>query len=475
MKLFSNGLKPSKFYGISQRQLPSTTNELELVTHIHDIIDNVLEVQRILTHVKETELRLPSSSPPLPSSPPPPYATPPLSTLAPPTPRTSRSQSCLEQYSIFPTLTPPTPKSSRNSISPPPSLTPPSPRSSNSSTSSSSSNSSFSSSSPPTLTPPSPQSSPRLTAPPSSPSPSMQVNFLQALPKVKAKEAPTRNFKIIKRIGYGSYGSVSAIENPNSKGIAALKTIDKFASNMRLDDVESEVEILKYLQAHSHPYFLEFLDFYESSTQFYIITEYLDGYIDLTCPTTTNTFTDSNKNQIISNMLLGLKKLHSLGVVHRDVKIENILIEPKTLNIKYIDFGLSRYGNSCVGFRRIGSQLFMAPELFYNFATPYQFSDYEKADVWALGLTIVELLTNVSYYDLFLSSIILPELKIKNTNLHDLVQHKKDYNTFTVIEIMNELLSSKDPFPLGVFNSIPKTQIPLLTRMLHKNPVFRSF
>ena len=426
MRLASSNAQPIKFYKIGQKPLPSVFNEKELISHIHDIIDNVFDLQRILS--SHLDLSVPPTL--TPSTPPPPIQTPPRlirSTPPPSSPISSPSP---------PTLTRPTP--------------PPSPQ--------------------PSPLPPSPQPTSILTS-----SPPMEPDLNQIPLKFQAKDMGS-NFKIIKRIGFGSYGFVSTINDPTNLGsIIAMKTIDKFASNIRQEDVETEVQILNYLKQYSKPYFLEFLDLYESHTHFYILTEFLDQYIDLTDPKAEFHFSNSDKKHIISNMIAGLRLLHQLGVVHRDVKLENILIEPKTLNIKYIDFGLSCYGNRCVGYRRIGSQLFMSPELFYDFPLPYRFIDYQKADVWALGMTIVEFLTNSSYYDLFLSTIILPELKTKNIVLYNLVENSKNYNTFAVIEIMNKLLSSPDPFPLNLSSSEMKAYDSVLFRMLHKDPVLRSF
>ena len=469
IRLASSSVPALKYYGIGQRSLESQHNENELIFQIHTILNTVFDLQRILNSdsLAPPTLTDISISPPLlsPSSPPP--------LLRPQTPPSFRAS------------TPPSLSSSSSSVIP--SLSPPTPRSFSpeSTPRSSSAPASLSSPTPPPdyslFSPPSPIQTPiQSPTPIQMPTPipviqSCTIDLTQKIPKVKAKDIGNTEFKIIKQIGYGSYGFVSTIKNPNLKSqIITMKTIDKFSSNTREEDVQSEVQVLNYLKTYSNPYFLEFIDFYESQTKFHILTEFLDGYVDLTDPKQTVKLTPTKLEQVISNMVTGLKVLHQLGVVHRDVKLENILIDPISLNIKYIDFGLSCFGNEGAGFRRIGSHLFMAPELFYDFALPYQFIDYLKCDIWSLGMTIVELLTNNSYYDLFLSNVVLPELKKFNPRLSELVERNKDYNTFAIIEIMNHMLSGSNPLPFYLL-PVLGSYTPILTRMLRKNPVLRMF
>ncbi len=77
----------------------------------------------------------------------------------------------------------------------------------------------------------------------------------------------------------------------------------------------------------------------------------------------------------------GLNYIHSQGIMHRDIKPYNVLINPKTKTLKIIDFGLADYyfpekeNNS-----RVGSLYYKAPELFLD----NNLYDY-RVDVWAAG------------------------------------------------------------------------------------------
>lgn len=97
-------------------------------------------------------------------------------------------------------------------------------------------------------------------------------------------------------------------------------------------------------------------------------------------------------------MVESIAYCHKKSVVHRDVKLENFLVDvdSKTsgISIKLIDFGVSKKiapGSTLTGLA--GTILNMAPEILQN-------RDYnEKVDCWSLGICLVELLTNAAPFD----------------------------------------------------------------------------
>ena len=86
-------------------------------------------------------------------------------------------------------------------------------------------------------------------------------------------------------------------------------------------------------------------------------------------------------------MMLSLKYLHSKGIAHRDIKPQNILVEPKTNKIKVCDFGSAKkliQGQKSISY--ICSRFYRAPELIFG-ATDYT----NQIDVWSMGCVISEL------------------------------------------------------------------------------------
>ena len=107
---------------------------------------------------------------------------------------------------------------------------------------------------------------------------------------------------------------------------------------------------------------------------------------------------NSNIRNIINislQIINGIACLHKYGIIHRDIKTTNILIENSIDNkydnkVKVIDFGLSRVlGKNEFSLDPYGSLCFKAPELIKHL--PYNF----KVDVWAIGITIYYLIFRV--------------------------------------------------------------------------------
>lgn len=104
-------------------------------------------------------------------------------------------------------------------------------------------------------------------------------------------------------------------------------------------------------------------------------------------------FNETFLARLLSQMLLGLKQLHSVGVVHRDIKPENFMIAmDENHTVKLGDFGLSGTlaVNSVLGLKKVigvyGTAPFMCPEIIKNGECD------EKADIWSLGVVAYVLL-----------------------------------------------------------------------------------
>jgi calcium-dependent protein kinase len=103
-------------------------------------------------------------------------------------------------------------------------------------------------------------------------------------------------------------------------------------------------------------------------------------------------FTEAHASQIIKQILLALNYMHSLNIIHRDIKAENILmvgVKEDDLRIKMTDFGFACFFKPGEGKTEIlGSPLYMAPEIIAN-EKPYN----EKVDIWSVGVITFILLS----------------------------------------------------------------------------------
>jgi len=223
--------------------------------------------------------------------------------------------------------------------------------------------------------------------------------------------------KLTNQIGKGAYGEVFLATIKNKTFV--IKRLKKSVIHERA--ILNEVSILSYLSHFCNGIdgkILCFNDFMEDDSFFYIITEYLDKYILL------SEYIISNKDnwkqeQIITvfeNLKKGLITIHKAAVAHRDLKPDNIMIDPNTLDIKFIDFGLACQGKTCYTSEIVGTPLYHSPELLVNTAVgmqvlgslgykmfgdiPSNLTDWIYSDYWALGLVMIEFLTGQTLYDL---------------------------------------------------------------------------
>ena len=211
-------------------------------------------------------------------------------------------------------------------------------------------------------------------------------------------KTPETKYKIIKNIGNGSYGSVFLAYNIYTKEKVAIKKIYK-SSEMLLSDglLINEIEILKSL---NHPDIVKIIEFYGTEEAYYIVNEYCSG--GELYDKAINYLSETQISVIFKQILSGLSYLHSKNIVHRDLKLENILISDKEYventgeeyyDIKIIDFGNARiFENTITNSSIVGSSYYIAPEVFiqkYN----------KECDLWSAGVILYMLIVGIPPFE----------------------------------------------------------------------------
>jgi len=145
----------------------------------------------------------------------------------------------------------------------------------------------------------------------------------------------------------------------------------------------NEVRIMKRLQ---HPSVSTFIACYETPARIYILMEVCKGGELFEHLIDSPDGLSEEKVKVLAKTLgEGLAYMHDRGVMHRDVKPENILLKEKNdlSSVKFIDFGLSRAATNSKSF--LGTAGYVAPEMFHEGDT----GTYTSAvDMWALGVTL---------------------------------------------------------------------------------------
>ena len=257
-------------------------------------------------------------------------------------------------------------------------------------------------------------------------------------------------YKIIKKLGKGSFGSVYKVMHIKTGIIRAMKVIKKDSIKFQDDDKKflKEIEILIKLE---HPNIIKIFEYFTDETNYYLITEYISGgelYEGLVKMANFNEFKCA---YILNQIISAVYYLHSNGIVHRDVKPENILISNSNrdlLNIKLIDFGSCNYIKKNENFTlKVGSPYYIAPEVLKH--------DYNnKCDIWSVGVILYILLVGYPPFkaknknELFNKikngkySLDGPEWNRVSEGAKDLVKHMLDYDynqRFSAEECLNHL------------------------------------
>ncbi|KAG7243766.1 hypothetical protein INR49_009029 [Caranx melampygus] len=200
-------------------------------------------------------------------------------------------------------------------------------------------------------------------------------------------------YEVMETLGKGTYGKVKkAVERASLKTVA-IKSIRKERITDDLDKIhiQREIEITSSLR---HSNIIRFHEVFESRDKIVIVMEYasrgeLYDYIQ-----ERRRLPEAEARSIFRQITSAVHYCHKNGVVHRDLKLENILLD-QDLKVKLADFGLSNH------FQRgsllqtyCGSPLYAAPEIVKGL--PYQ---GPEVDCWALGVLLYALVYSSMPFD----------------------------------------------------------------------------
>ena len=225
-----------------------------------------------------------------------------------------------------------------------------------------------------------------------------QISISNKLFINEIKEIPKKKYLIKKILGTGTYGHVYLVENKYTQECFAMKEIDKTSEDLLTDsEIVDEVEILKNLD---HPDIVRIMEFYNTENSYFIINEYCK-YGEL-FEQVKNDFSETQIAVMFRQILSGLAYLHSNNIIHRDLKLENILIDDieksRTTNedlflLKIIDFGTAKIfdKNKKLG-AVVGSIYYIAPEVLLK--------KYGKeCDIWSAGVILYMLIVGHAPFD----------------------------------------------------------------------------
>ncbi|XP_042482219.1 mitogen-activated protein kinase kinase kinase NPK1-like [Macadamia integrifolia] len=226
-----------------------------------------------------------------------------------------------------------------------------------------------------------------------------RVGFLSrlsppALPPIVKDNAPPIRWRKGELIGCGAFGRVYMGMNLDSGELLAVKQVlipannaSKEKAQTHIRELEEEVKLLKNL---SHPNIVRYLGTAREEGTLNILLEFVPGGSISSLLGKFGSFPEPVIRMYTKQLLLGLEYLHKNGIMHRDIKGANILVDNKGC-IKLADFGASKKVVELAtisGAKSMkGTPYWMAPEVILQ--TGHSFS----ADIWSVGCTVIEMAT----------------------------------------------------------------------------------
>lgn len=290
-------------------------------------------------------------------------------------------------------------------------------------------------------------------------------------------------YTLMEELGVGSTSVCHRCVNKRSDIHYACKIIDKRLIEERfygmMKQFQTEIEALRELQ---HPNIIQLYDVFITEEKIFIVMELMEGGELFDYVVQKGTLTEDEAASIVQKVTSALVYMHSKNIVHRDLKPENLLLRRRprhagdAVEVKIIDFGLSKSMEEPVARSFLGTRGYLAPEML-------QRRDYTKAvDTWALGVIVYVLLCGCLPFDDDSQTVPSDELvrakfvlrfprwaKNVSSSAKDLLAHLLDVNPITRYTAEQAL---QHPWVTG--KAAPKGNLLASPGRMKKSPVLRA-
>ncbi|XP_059497641.1 ribosomal protein S6 kinase alpha-5-like isoform X2 [Stegostoma tigrinum] len=209
------------------------------------------------------------------------------------------------------------------------------------------------------------------------------------------------NFELLKVLGTGAYGKVFLVRKVcghDTGKLFAMKVLKKASiiqKTKTMEHTKTERQVLE--QIRQSPFLVTLHYAFQTDTKLHLILDYVSGGELFTHLYQRDHFSEADVQIYIAEIILALEHLHKLGIVYRDVKLENILLDSEG-HVVLTDFGLSKefLTDEERTYSFCGTIEYMAPEIIRGSKSGHGMS----VDWWSLGILLFELLTGASPFTL---------------------------------------------------------------------------
>ena len=198
------------------------------------------------------------------------------------------------------------------------------------------------------------------------------------------------NFEIITKLGEGAYSTVFKVKRKIDNQIYALKKVK--LSNLTEKEKTNSLNEVRILASVKSKYVISYKEafFDEKDSTLGIVMEFADNgdlYQKIVEHKQKKTFFEETEIwKIFIQLVKGLKSLHDLQILHRDLKSANVFLF-KNGNAKLGDLNVSKVAKRGLGYTQTGTPYYASPEVWKDL--PYD----NKSDIWSLGCVLYEMIT----------------------------------------------------------------------------------
>ncbi|KAI0369206.1 Pkinase-domain-containing protein [Pilatotrama ljubarskyi] len=209
-----------------------------------------------------------------------------------------------------------------------------------------------------------------------------EADIVKRLQQICTDADPTKLYRNLVKIGAGASGGVYTAYQVGTNMSVAIKQMD-LDKQPKKDLIINEILVMR---ASRHPNIVNYIDSFLHKNELWVVMEYMEGG-SLTDVVTANLMTEGQIAAVSRETAQGLEHLHRHGVIHRDIKSDNVLLSMNG-DIKLTDFGFCAQISEANSKRTtmVGTPYWMAPEV----VTRKEYGP--KVDIWSLGIMAIEMI-----------------------------------------------------------------------------------